>query len=149
MNKAFTKEPEQAGGICPRCGSAGSAVGPETLEVFVRAERLPDIAKPAYFCGFPHCDVVYFDDFERVILTGEVVRPVWPKDSEAPLCGCFGFHAADVAADVAAGGVAATREAVARAKSPEARCLTMAADGRSCAPEIQRLYFKLKSGEKR
>jgi hypothetical protein len=149
MNKAFLKEPEQGGGVCPRCGSPGTAVGPETLEAFVVADRLPDIAKPAYFCGFPRCEAVYFDDFERVILVADVVRPVWPKDSEAPICGCFGFGAVDVRRDVDSGSVAATREAVARSKSSEARCLIKAADGRSCAPEVQRLYFKLKAGESR
>jgi len=149
MNKAFTKEPEQGGGMCPRCGSPGLPVGPETLAAFVRAERQSDIAKQAYFCGFARCEVVYFDDFERVIVAEEVVRPVWPKDSEAPICGCFGFRAAEVAADVEFGIVAATRAAVARSKSPDVHCQTMAADGRSCAAEIQRLYFKLKSGEGR
>ena len=149
MNKAFLKEPEQAGGVCPRCGSAGIAVAAETLAAFVRADRLPDIAKPAYFCGFQRCEAVYFDDFERVITVDEIVRSVWPKDPAAPICGCFGFAAADVETDVATGGVAATRAAVARSKSAEARCLTQAADGRSCAAEIQRLYFKLKSGDAR
>jgi hypothetical protein len=149
MNKAFLKEPEQAGGVCPRCGSAGLAVGPETLTAFVRADRLPDIAKQAYFCGFQRCEVVYFDDFERVITASEIVRPIWPKDPSAPICGCFGFAATDIETDVATGSVVATREAVARSKSAEARCLTRSADGRSCATEIQRLYFKLKAGEAR
>jgi hypothetical protein len=124
-------------------------VGPETLTAFVPAERLPDIAKQAYFCGFSRCEVVYFDDFERVITTAEIVRPIWPKDPEAPICGCFGLSAAAIREDVETGSVAATREAVARSKSPEAHCLTAAADGRSCAAEIQRLYFKLKGGEGR
>jgi hypothetical protein len=149
VNKAFVKEPEQGASVCPRCGSPGTGVCPETLAAFVLPSHLPDIAKQAFFCGFSRCDVVYFDDFERVITTDQVVRPIWPKDGDAPICGCFGFNAAEVRRDVDEGAVGRTRQAVERGKSSEAQCLTRAADGRSCVAEIQRLYFKLKSGESR
>lgn len=144
MNKAFVKEVEGSGGRCPRCGSLGLAVPAETLASFIRDEKRSNLAETGYFCEFPRCEAIYFDDFERFVTAADVVRPVWPKDSDAPLCGCFGLTADDVAADVREGGVARVKAAVARAKSSEARCLTMSPTGRNCAADIQRYYFKLR-----
>lgn len=144
MNKAFVKEVEGSGGLCPRCGSLGLSVAAETLGAFVQPEKRLELAETGYFCEFPRCEVVYFDDYERFLTAAEVLRPVWPKDVDAPICGCFGLTADDVAQDVREGSVARVKAAVAQAKSKETHCLTRSATGRNCAAEIQRYYFKLR-----
>jgi len=144
MNKAFVKEVEGNGGRCPRCGSLGLSVSAETLMSFVRPEKRQDLAETGYFCEFPRCEAIYFDDYERYLTAADVVRPVWPKDPDAPICGCFGLTAEDVADDVREGSVARVKAAVSKAKSKETQCPTMSATGRNCAAEIQRYYFKLR-----
>src|SRR5688572_29818227 len=124
MNKAFVKEPDDLRDRCPRCESRGIAVPAETIAAFVRPEFRTNIGQEGFFCDYAPCDVVYFDSFDRLVTTEQIVRPVWPKDTAAPLCGCFGFLEEDVEADVREGGVARVKEAVARAKSAAASCLT-------------------------
>lgn len=144
MNKAFVKEVEGSAGICPRCGGLGIAVASETLNAFVKSDRRSELADTGFFCQFPRCEVIYFDDFERILTADAVVRPVWPKDVDAPICGCFGFKAEEIDDDFRSGSVARVKAAVARANSAEARCLTKSPTGRNCAGEIQRYYFKLR-----
>jgi hypothetical protein len=145
MNKAFMKEPENQGGNCPRCGSLGSPVGRETIAGLVRPGNPVDLTNPAYFCGFARCEVAYFDEFERSLTVDQLQRPIWPKDPAAPLCGCFGLTAEDIEADVREGGVARVKGVVQKSAGPDADCVHRSADGRSCAAEVQRYYFKLRS----
>lgn len=148
MNKAFVREPDDTGERhCPRCGSLGLAVGPETLGAQLTPAALASISPAAFFCPFPQCEVAYFDLYERAVGVESLQRPVWPKDREAPLCACFGLTRDDIEADLAEGGVRRTKECVTRAKSSEARCKTLAASGRSCVAEVQRYYMKLRGGE--
>jgi hypothetical protein len=144
MNKAFVKEPDHQGGFCPRCGSLGSSVGRETIAALVRPDTSIDVADPAFFCGFARCEVVYFDEFDRVLTVDQMQRPIWPKDPTAPLCGCFGLTADDVERDVREGGVARVKAVVQKSAGPEADCIHRSADGKSCAAEVQRYYFKLR-----
>lgn len=147
MNKAFVREPEDTGQrYCPRCGSLGEAVGSQTLESLVRPAALAGISTSAFFCSFPQCEVAYFDLIERVITVDQLVRPVWPKDREAPLCSCFGLTRDDIETDVAEGSVERTRAAVTKAKSPAADCVHQAPTGKSCIAEVQRYYMKLRQG---
>lgn len=145
MNKAFVREPDQTGPAnCPRCGSLGTTVGAATLDAWLNPAARRMMPDTANFCPFPRCEVVYFDHFERVITADEVERPVYPKDPSAPICACFGFTRDDIEADLAEGVVTRTKAIVARAKGPEAQCLTAAADGRPCVAEVQRCYLRLK-----
>ncbi|MCU0979063.1 MAG: hypothetical protein MUF25_07825 [Pirellulaceae bacterium] len=96
MNKAFLREPERTADYCPRCGSQGEPVGRETLQEFLTEAQRRSLAEPANFCPSPQCDVVYFDSFERSLLTGDLPRPVYPKDPAAPLCACLGLTAEDI-----------------------------------------------------
>src|SRR5262245_60582196 len=137
MNKAFIKEPDDTGeGRCPRCGSLACAVGPATLEAQLSVEDRRGLAESAFFCPFARCDVAYFDMFERVVLANRLLRPAWPKDADAPVCGCFGLTAAEIEEDVRAGSVSRVREVVARAKSSLARCTTMSASGQCCVGQV-------------
>jgi hypothetical protein len=147
MNKAFIKEPENTGPApCPRCGSLGTAVSEPTLEAQLGPALLATIAKAAYFCSFATCPVVYFDAFDRVVTVDQLSGSVYPKDPDAPICACFGVSTDEIDQYIAEGGVRRTRELLARAKSPEAQCLTKSASGESCIAAVQRYYMQHRQG---
>jgi hypothetical protein len=143
MNKAFVREPDDTGQAhCPACGSLAVGVGRQTWQAHVDQEHQTSLAEAAFFCPFAKCEVVYFDMFERRVTTDALLHPVYPKDPAAPICGCFGLTTADIDADIAEGSVRRTRALIEKAKSPEARCTTMSASGRSCVSEVQGYYMK-------
>jgi hypothetical protein len=146
MNKAFVREPDHAREFCPRCGSQGQPVGEETLRAYLSGPRTGKIAAPANFCPAPQCDVVYFDAFERVVLTADLDRPVYPKDPRAPICACFGLTRDDIEQDVREGGVRRVKALLEKARSPAAGCARLAANGRSCVPYVQKYYMQCRSG---
>lgn len=142
MNKAFVREPEDTGKhYCPRCGALGEQVGLSTLESFVRADSLGTIAATAYFCPTSNCSVAYFDLFDRIVTTDALARAAYPKDRDAPVCGCFGLSEEDIEADLAEGAPTRVRAHLAKAKSSETRCETGAANGRSCLAAVQKYYI--------
>ncbi|MEX0703848.1 MAG: hypothetical protein WD069_17245 [Planctomycetales bacterium] len=146
MNKAFVREPEDHGDRCPRCGSAGREVFEATLAAHLPPEQRARIGDAACFCPHPTCEVAYFDRFERTVEVGGLLRPVYPKDPQAPICPCFGLTCDDIEADAREGSVARLKEHRQQAASPEARCATAAPDGQSCIPAVQRHYFKARGG---
>jgi hypothetical protein len=146
MNKAFVREPEDDGrAYCPRCRSLGLAVEAGPLDTHIRPEFRSKLREAAWYCNFPRCDVAYFNDFDVVVTIDELNAPVYPKHAHAPLCACFGFSYDDVLADVDDSTPTRIRALLAKSKSPEARCRTVAADGRCCMTAVQELYFKLKA----
>ena len=147
MNKAFVREPDDTGQrFCPRCGSLGIAIGAATWQAQVASPAGVHLAEPACFCPFAQCEVVYFDEFERIVLAPALAKPVYPKDPQAPLCGCFGLTTDDIDADLREGGVRRLRELLAKSKSPEAHCQTMSPSGHCCVPEAQRYYMRHRGG---
>ena len=144
MNKAFIREPEQADSRCPRCDSAGHPVGPQTLSARLSTELRKVLAETAYFCPDTQCDVVYYDDYGGVVKRDSLEGPIPIKDPDAPLCACFGLTRDDIEQDIQEGVVARTRAAVLRAQSDEARCATLAPNGRTCVPEVQGYFLKCK-----
>jgi hypothetical protein len=78
--------------------------------------------------------------------TEALVRPVYPKDPQAPLCSCFGLTYEDVQADAAEATPVRIRALLAKSKTPAALCEERSPTGRSCIPDVQRCYFKLKGG---
>ena len=144
MNKAFVREPESDGrAYCPRCGSLGAPVSSTVLDHHVQKKSRPQIGESAWFCDFPRCDVAYFDLFERAVAVNELQFAVYPKDAAIPICACFGFTLEDIEADVRQGTPIRIRELLAKSKSADAQCHTLAADGRCCMREVQRIYMKL------
>ena len=142
MNKAFVREPDDNGQRqCPRCGSLGVAVGPDTIAAHLPAGETSGLAS-AFFCPFASCGVAYFDIFERVLEVDRLTGAVWPKDPAAPICACFGFGREEIEADIQEGGVRRTRDLVEKAASPAAHCATASASGHSCVPDVQRYYMK-------
>lgn len=142
MNKAFVREPDQGLERCPHCGAVGEPVGLDTVAAFLRPEVQDPLSDSAHFCPYAACDVVYFDMFERAVLVTDLVRPVYPKDPTAPLCGCFGLTCDDIEDDLAENSVARVKAHLVRAKSEQTHCRTQSVTGRSCIEEVQRYYFK-------
>jgi hypothetical protein len=146
MNKAFIREPEFDGkAYCPRCGSLGVAVSRSVLDHYIVEAMRSRLADSAWYCDFAKCEVAYFDLLEQFVTTHDLIFPVYPKDSDEPVCACFGFRVEDVEADVEDGIPSRIRELLLKSKSSDARCGILAANGKCCIPEIQRLFMKGRS----
>ena len=146
MNKAFVKEEDDGQPRCPYCESPGTAVRQETLAAWLTAAQLQTLTESAYFCPFARCEVVYFDQFGRSILHDALPAPVYPKDPDAPICGCFGLTRDDIDQDIDQGVVTRVRALLEKAKSPEAHCSVKSPRGECCAAEVQRYYMKRRPG---
>ena len=146
MNKAFVREPDATEATCPKCGAAGISALRAAFEAHVPAEARRALAASTYFCPTPTCPVAYFDAFEATVAVEALPKPVYPKEPSAPLCACFGLTLEDVEADAADDKPTRIRALLAKSKSPEARCEERSPTGRSCIPDVQRCYFKLKGG---
>jgi Zinc binding domain len=144
MNKAFVREPDDDGrAFCPRCGALGTPVDTGPLDAHIRAESRGKLQDSAWFCPFPRCKVAYFNQLESIVKVDELIAQIYPKDPNAPICACFGLTYDDVEADVREGAPRRTRDLLAKSKTNEARCATLAADGHSCIAAVQQLYMKL------
>ncbi|MEX2287161.1 MAG: hypothetical protein WD648_08740 [Planctomycetaceae bacterium] len=146
MNKAFVKDSEDSGNRCPKCGTAGPVVFPATLDAHIPAELRDRISSTAFFCPQPTCPVAYFDQFERTIVADGLLRPVYPKHPDAPICPCFGLTSEDIEADVQDGVVTRVREHLRRAQSDEAHCTTASPSGQSCIAAVQRYFMQFRTG---
>lgn len=116
------------------------------VESLTTPEARRSLAATAYFCPTSVCEVAYFDAFEAVMLAEELLRPVYPKDPDAPLCPCFGLTYADLQEEAAAATPERIRRLYRRSKTDEARCHELTPTGRCCLPEVQRVYFRLRGG---
>ncbi|QDU30002.1 hypothetical protein ETAA8_51200 [Anatilimnocola aggregata] len=145
MNKAFTREPDADDVLCPKCGASGDAVPEAAVSSYVSAELRKKLSDTVYFCSTTSCPVAYFDAMEGAIEAAALNQPIYPKDPAAPICGCFGFKLEDIEDDAAEAVPRRIRELLAKSKSPAAHCSSAAPNGRCCLPEVQRLYFRLKS----
>jgi len=146
MNKAFVREPEDDGSaFCPKCGTRGIPVWNGPMDTHIRQDARPRMGDRAWFCNSPRCGVAYFIPEGPIISVDELNASVYPKDLDAPLCACFGLTYDDVEADVRDGHPIRVRELLAKSKSPQARCATLASDGRCCMTAVQELYLRLRS----
>ena len=147
MNKAFVREPDPDGrAYCPRCNSLGTPVGKAVLDHWLAPAARGRLGDSAWFCGFPTCEVAYFDQFDTLVTATELRAPVYPKDPSASLCACFGFTLDELDADVAEGTPTRIRALWKRSQGPDARCDSAAPDGQCCLREIQRIYMRQTSG---
>lgn len=145
MNKAFVKEEESTQGRCPRCDSPGVTVRQETLAAHLPPALLQNLTETAYFCPYAKCDVVYFDQFDRTVEKGALSIPIYPKDPDAPICGCFGLTRDEIEQDIQEGVVTRVKALLEKAKSAEAHCSVKSPRGECCVAEVQRYYMKLRS----
>lgn len=144
MNKAFVREPDADGRVlCPRCRTAGTAVGIGPLDTHIRTESRSRMQDSAWYCSNLQCEVAYFSLFEQIITLGELRATVYPYEIDAPICACFGFCYDDIDADLREGQPTRVRELIKRSQSSEARCQSLAVDGQCCIREVQKLYLKL------
>jgi hypothetical protein len=146
MNKAFVRDPEPTADRCPKCGAAGQPVGSVILDSFVRADSRAQLGAEASFCPTATCPVAYFDAFERQVDVAQLARPVYPKDPDAPICGCFGFTCAEIDEDLREGDATRTRAQLERARSSSARCSQAAANGASCVANVQSYFMQHRGG---
>jgi bacterioferritin-associated ferredoxin len=143
MNKAFVREQEPDGrAYCPQCGTLGVAVGKATLDHHIVADSRSKLGDGAWFCGFARCDVAYFDLFERLVLVSELRAPIYPKDTNAPICPCFGFTLEDIESAIQQRSPESIRELLRKSTSKEANCGLCSPDGQCCMQEVQRLYIR-------
>lgn len=146
MNKAFVRESDSTEVRCPRCGAIGEEALRAAVESLTTAESRRSLAATAFFCPTPVCEVAYFDAMEATVMVASLVRPIYPKDPDAPLCPCFGLRYEDVVEEASQSVPVKIRELNRRSKTDEARCHELSPTGHCCLPEVQRLYFKLRGG---
>ena len=123
-------------------GRSVSGSAPRRLTCSFRTEDRHQLGETACFCPSEACPVAYFDAFERLVTLNQLIKPVYPKDPDAPICCCFGLTREEIEEDVREGVATRTRALIERSKSPEARCPQMAANGQSCVPAVQRYFMK-------
>lgn len=146
MNKAFVREPDADARVtCPLCGTLGTSVGAGPLDTHVAAAHRGRMSDAAWCCGNDACRIVYFNIFEQTVSVEELKSPVYPYDLDAPICPCFGLTWDDVDQDSRETTPVRIRDLVAKSKTPDARCQSLAVDGQCCLKEVQRLYLKLRS----
>ncbi|MGQ0553863.1 MAG: hypothetical protein ACT4PU_11670 [Planctomycetota bacterium] len=145
MSRAFLKEPESPEPSCPPpsgCGGVGLPVSRVTLEARLRPEAAARFVSDGFFCPNPACDVAYFDAGGERALRGELAAPAWLKQAGAPLCACFGVGEEYFEDLGRRSDKAAMRAFLERTVSPEARCVSLAASGRSCATDARRVFLR-------
>ncbi|MFO1062810.1 MAG: hypothetical protein U0892_02905 [Pirellulales bacterium] len=143
MNKAFLREPESDGrAYCPACGSLGDPVQRACLDHHIRSEARSRMGNEGWFCPYAECETVYFDEYLRTVSSAELQQPVYPKSLDAPICGCFGFTLEELDAAVVERSPTAIRDVLAKSKTPAADCARLAAGGKCCVGELQKLYIR-------
>ena len=148
MNKAFVKEidPDPR---CPGpagCGGRGEEVSTETLEAQLSEEEARRFSSSAFFCPSPSCPIVYFDSMGLAVPVERLARPVYPKDPDGPVCSCFGVTAEQIREDAAAGRKDQIRDLLRRTAGPDAHCVRLAPNGRSCETQVRRLFLQSLAG---
>ena len=146
MNKAFVREPDDTGQRnCPRCGSLGTPVGPQAVGTHLKPDAPRTVGEPAFFCPLANCDVVYFDLFERIATTSDLIAAAYPKDPSAPICSCFGLTRDEVEEAARSGDLTRVRETIAKAKTSAAHCATLSPLGKDCVAEVQRCFVRYRA----
>ena len=140
MSRAFIREPDPEEPRCPGCSSSGEVVGSRTLDVQVPAPLRSQMGSAVYYCASPGCSTVYYNSWGFQVRIGQLANAAYPKDPDGLICPCFGFKAAEVVSEAREGRKDRIRNLLERARGPEARCWERCLDGRSCIPQIMRLF---------
>lgn len=135
MKEGETPEPR-----CPACQTAGELVAPLTLDAQLSPEDRKAIGDRVYYCPNPSCPTGYFSAWDAVVPLARLRSRSWPKDPNAPLCPCFNLKAEDIVADAQSGRKNRVQEIREEADAPDARCPKLCPDGRSCVPQVMRLF---------
>ena len=108
----------------------------------MHADLRSKLGADVWYCPSPACDTAYFDFLERFVLVNELRHPAYPKSRDAAICPCFEFTLDDLDISIRARSSELIRELLAKSNSAEANCTALAADGRCCMQEVQRLYHR-------
>jgi len=128
---------------CPACGRTGKRVPEETPAALVRPEETARVRPGIRYrlCVTPDCGVAYYPDAgEAPTIPASALRvPVGQKGmgEPRPLCYCFGFSAADVAARAAAGNEPVSTVVKRQMKDPGCACPTENPSGSCCLGDIR------------
>jgi len=128
---------------CPACGRPGKRVPEETPAALVRPESAGEVVAGVRYrlCSTPGCDVAYYPDGGNapVIPAAALRVPVGQKGMgrPRPLCYCFHFSEADVAARGAAGDEPVSAVVKRRMKGPGCACGTENPSGRCCLGDVR------------
>jgi len=140
MSRAFMKEGEAPEPRCPSCDAAGEAVGAPTLDAQVPETFRGLLGDKAYYCATPTCRVGYFNGWGSTLPAEKLQNRTYPKDPDAPLCPCLMLSAEDLIDDARAGIKTRIQEIREEADAPDARCLKLSPDGKSCATRAMQLF---------
>ncbi|MFZ3385137.1 MAG: hypothetical protein WA144_14555 [Candidatus Methanoperedens sp.] len=135
---------EQSTSICTECGNTGKPVMEITLRSMVKEPVLETIGNPDgfYFCETPACEVVYFNNRQRVYLHKQDVKVrIGIKETEnpVPVCYCFGWTQERIFEQIRQLGYStAVREIGAKIKADECACDINNPSGRCCLGEVNK-----------
>lgn len=76
--------------LCPKCSSIGMEV--PTITVANLTSQKVDLNKTYFLCTGIKCDVAYFDEVNKTILTDDVKEPVWYKSTYDKYLICYCRH---------------------------------------------------------
>lgn len=143
MNRAFIREPDDTmDPRCPRCGVLGWPVARHTVTSLAQSDAVNSVSDASFFCHNASCRAVYYDANGQTIEVSQMRVRVWPKDSSAPVCGCYGVTADLIEEDARAGRRDALRLLTAKSEAEPARCEFKSTSGRCCLAEVQRIFLR-------
>ncbi len=128
---------------CPGCGRPGKRVPAETPAALVRPEHADRVVAGARYrlCTTPGCAIAYYADppGPAPIEAAALRVPVGQKGmgDPRPLCYCFHFTEADVAARAAAGDEPVSAVVKRQMKDPGCACATENPSGSCCLGDIR------------
>jgi hypothetical protein len=94
---------ESTAGRCPRSGSAGPAVGLQTVKALLTEQALGRLEPADFrFCADARCDIVYFSTTGSQFGTADLRVPVWQKQPSGSrvVCYCFGESEASIRTEI-------------------------------------------------
>ena len=143
MNRAFVREPDDSiDPRCPKCGVLGWPVARHTVTSLAKADVVAGVSDAALFCHNASCKVVYYDANGQTIEVTSMKNAVWPKDSTAPVCGCYGVTQDLIEDDARAGRRDALKLLATKSEESPTRCEFKSPSGRGCLAEVQRIFLK-------
>lgn len=129
--------------ICPRCGTKGRVLRPETPLALLEEEARGRLGPgPHFYCPSPTCEVVYFcRPGQPVIVKGDLRVRVGQKETDPPVtvCYCFGYTLQSIEDEVQATGRTTVIERIkAEVKAGTCRCEVKNPQGSCCLGNVTR-----------
>lgn len=138
-------------GICPRCGTKGSAVDRITLKALLTPDGLRRGVPPdPRYCANAQCEVVYFDNAAAVVFReSDLIVPVHakhPNSDAIPVCYCFGYTETSIREEIERNGAStATASITSEVTAGHCACELRNPKGSCCLGDIARVERRLSS----